>query len=149
MGTIGGHDKLDLLAGAEALINPILWPEPFGLVMIEAMATGTPVLAFPEGAAPEIVDHGITGFLCKDEDDMVKRLASIGDIDRAACRNAVQRRFTIERMVEDHLVLYRRLIAGRDQPAGGTDPATDPNDVDPNDVDPNDVDPNDVDRASV
>ena len=111
LGTIGGIRKLDLLAEAEALINPILWPEPFGLVMIEALATGTPVLAFPEGAAPEIVDHGVTGFLCDDEVDMIEHLAEISSLDRRACRRAVEQRFTIDRMVDDHVDLYRRLLA--------------------------------------
>jgi glycosyltransferase involved in cell wall biosynthesis len=111
LGQVGGADKHDLLAGAEALINPIRWPEPFGLVMIEALAAGTPVLAFPEGAAPEIVDHGRTGFLCRDEADMVGRLATIGAIDRAACRHAAESRFSTRRMVDDHIALYQRLTA--------------------------------------
>ena len=111
IGQVGGADKHDLLGGAEALINPIRWPEPFGLVMIEALAAGTPVLAFPEGAAPEIVDHGRTGFLCRDEADMVARLATIGSIDRAACRCAAESRFSMSRMVDDHIALYRRLTA--------------------------------------
>ena len=111
VGEVGGRDKLDLLAGAEALINPIRWPEPFGLVMIEALACGTPVLAFPEGAAPEIVDDGLTGFLCADEEDMAAKIGFAGDLDRAGCRAAVEARFSTERMVNDHLALYRRLLA--------------------------------------
>ncbi|HEU5083966.1 MAG TPA: glycosyltransferase family 4 protein [Acidimicrobiales bacterium] len=110
VGQVGGPAKHDLLAGAEALLNPIRWPEPFGLVMIEALAVGTPVLAFPEGAAPEIVDHGTTGFLCADEDDMAARLADVGSIDRRACRRAALDRFSTRRMVEDHLRLYRQLV---------------------------------------
>lgn len=111
VGQVGGAAKHDLLAGAEALLNPIRWPEPFGLVMIEALAVGTPVLAFTEGAAPEIVDHGITGFLCVDEHDMAARLADVGSIDRLACRRAAEDRFSTRRMVEDHLRLYRELVA--------------------------------------
>jgi glycosyltransferase involved in cell wall biosynthesis len=111
VGEVKGREKRELLAGAEALVNPIRWPEPFGLVMIEALACGTPVLAFPEGAAPEIVDHERTGFLCQDEDDMVARLGDLGGIDRATCRARAESRFSAQRMVEDHLRLYRDLTA--------------------------------------
>jgi glycosyltransferase involved in cell wall biosynthesis len=113
VGEVGGQCKLDLLAGAEALVNPIRWPEPFGLVMIEALACGTPVLSFPEGAAPEIIEHGRTGFLSTDEDDMAARVLLVRDLDRGACRASVEARFSTERMVEDHLVLYRRLLERR------------------------------------
>ncbi|MGD2043263.1 MAG: glycosyltransferase, partial [Acidimicrobiia bacterium] len=82
LGEVDATTKKDLLEGAVALINPIQWPEPFGLVMIEALASGTPVVALSEGAAPEIVDHGVTGFLCGDESEMVQALSSIEDIDR-------------------------------------------------------------------
>jgi glycosyltransferase involved in cell wall biosynthesis len=110
VGQVGGRDKWELLGGAEALINPIRWPEPFGLVMIESLAVGTPVLAFAEGAAPEIVDHGRTGFLCDDEDDMSERLSTVGSLDRRDCRRAAETRFSTRRMVDDHLELYRRLL---------------------------------------
>jgi glycosyltransferase involved in cell wall biosynthesis len=110
VGEVGGRDKLDLLAGAAALLNPIRWPEPFGLVMIEALACGTPVLSFAEGAAPEIIEHGRTGFLCTDEEDMTTRIGHTIDLDRAACRASVAARFSTERMVKDHLVLYRKLV---------------------------------------
>jgi glycosyltransferase involved in cell wall biosynthesis len=83
-------EKLTLLAGAEALVNPIRWPEPFGLVMIEALACGTPVLAFKEGAAPEIVEHGVTGFLCVDEGDTADHLDRLDELDRLTCRAAVE-----------------------------------------------------------
>jgi glycosyltransferase involved in cell wall biosynthesis len=110
-GEIGGREKLDLLEGARGLLNPISWPEPFGLVMIEALACGTPVLAFPSGAAPEIVRHGVTGFLCTDEEDMVRRLHGVDRLDRRACRASVEKSFSTERMVADHLALYKRLLA--------------------------------------
>ena len=113
VGEVSLERKLELLAGAEALVNPIRWPEPFGLVMIEALASGTPVLAFKEGAAPEIVDHGVTGFLCVDEEDMVAQLGRIDEIDRKACRASVEESFSRERMVADHVALYERLISGR------------------------------------
>ncbi len=111
LGAVGGPDKLDLLGRAAALVNPIRWPEPFGLVMIEALACGTPVLSFPEGAAPEIVDHGRTGFLCHDNSDMTARLTQIDRIDRGACRQSVADRFSTERMVADHLELYASVRA--------------------------------------
>jgi glycosyltransferase involved in cell wall biosynthesis len=111
LGEVGGQDKLELLAGAAALINPIRWPEPFGLVMIEALACGTPVVAFPEGAVPEIVDHGETGFLCADEADLAARIALVDQIDRHACRAAAETRFSTARMVRDHISLYHRLLA--------------------------------------
>jgi glycosyltransferase involved in cell wall biosynthesis len=113
LGQVGGHEKWQLLAGADALINPIRWPEPFGLVMIESLAVGTPVLTFPEGAAPEIVDHGTTGFLCDDDADMVERLSEVATLDRRACRRAVEARFSTRRMVDDHLALYRQLLDER------------------------------------
>jgi glycosyltransferase involved in cell wall biosynthesis len=110
VGEVGGSEKLDLLADAEALLNPIRWPEPFGLVMIEALACGTPVLSFAEGAAPEIVEHGRSGFLCEDKDDMAAALARVPSLDRAACPARVEAAFTTDRMVRDHLTLYRHLI---------------------------------------
>ena len=104
--------KVALYQDAVALLNPITWPEPFGLVMIEALASGTPVLAYPSGAAPEIVDPGRTGFLCSDEDDMAMRLGEIGQISRFACREAAEERFSMERMAADHERLYERLLEG-------------------------------------
>jgi glycosyltransferase involved in cell wall biosynthesis len=110
VGEAGNDEKVALLRGATALVNPIRWPEPFGLVMIEALACGTPVLAFREGSAPELVEHGTTGFLCTDVDDLVVHLAKVGDLDRAACRQQAERRFSTSRMVADHLELYERVI---------------------------------------
>ncbi len=110
IGLVGGPRKLDLLAGAIALVNPIRWPEPFGLVMIEAMACGTPVLTFAEGSAPEIVEHGCTGFLCTDEADMACRVADVARLDRRACRASVARRFSAARCLKRHLTLYRRVL---------------------------------------
>lgn len=108
LGEVGAAEKRRLLGGAVALVNPIRWPEPFGLVMIEALACGTPVLAFAEGAAPEIVDDGVTGFLCADEAAMAAALSRVGDLDRAACRAVAAARFSTRRMVADHVALYRR-----------------------------------------
>lgn len=112
LGEVAGADKLALLGGAKALLNPISWPEPFGLVMIEAMASGTPVLTLPNGAAPEIVDDGVTGFLCADVEEMAKRMSDVDTLDRSACRRAVEERFSTQRMVAEHLDLYTRVLAG-------------------------------------
>lgn len=111
VGEVGGAEKAALLAGARALVNPIRWPEPFGLVMIEALANGTPVLTFAEGAAPEIVEDGVTGFVCADHREMVAAVARIDELDRHRCRAAVEGHFSCERMVAEHLALFRRLLA--------------------------------------
>ncbi|TMK84610.1 MAG: glycosyltransferase family 4 protein [Actinobacteria bacterium] len=111
LGEVGHERKLELLAGARALVFPIRWNEPFGLVMLEAEACGTPVLAFPEGAAPEVVDHGRTGFLCQDEAEMAEMVPKLGELDRAACRAAVEGYFSTERMVNEHVELYEELLS--------------------------------------
>lgn len=113
IGEVGLEQKVALLRDATALVNPIRWPEPFGLVMIEALACGTPVCGFLEGSAPEIVDHGVTGFLCDDVDDMVDRLGEVGGLDRATCRRVAEERFSTARMVADHVDLYRKVLDAR------------------------------------
>jgi glycosyltransferase involved in cell wall biosynthesis len=114
VGEVDADEKARVLAGARALINPIAWDEPFGLVMIEALACGTPVLAFPRGAAPEIVDDGRTGFLCDDERMMAARVAEIDRLDRRACRTSAQTRFSAARMVAEHLELYEQVMLRAD-----------------------------------
>lgn len=109
--------RVDLMRHAAALVNPITWPEPFGLVMAEALATATPVLAFPNGAAPEIIEHGRTGYLCQDEDEMTAAVGRLPEIDRSRCRMAAERRFSLNRMAADYERLYRAIL---DQPAGLT-----------------------------
>jgi glycosyltransferase involved in cell wall biosynthesis len=94
------------------MVFPIRWNEPFGMVMLEAMACGTPVLAFREGAAPEVVDDGTTGYLCDDEDAMVEALGRLDDLRRQDCRAAVEGYFSTERMVAEHLELYEELTKG-------------------------------------
>ena len=111
VGEVAGEAKLGLLGGAKALLNPIQWAEPFGLVMIEAMACGTPVIACPNGAAPEIVDTGSTGFLCSDPAELVAAIQRVDELDRDACRAAVTRRFSTSRMVADHVALYREMVS--------------------------------------
>ena len=94
LGEVSHERKLELLAGASALLFPIRWNEPFGMVMIEAMACGTPVLAFPEGAAPKVVDHGRTGFLCDDQAAMVEAIGQLGKLACSDCRLAVEGYFS-------------------------------------------------------
>lgn len=113
LGEVPHERKLELLGGATALLFPIRWNEPFGLVMLEAMACGTPVIAFPEGAAPEVVDPGRTGFLCDDEQQMAGALARVDEIDRADCRAAVEGYFSTGRMVADHLELFASILEQR------------------------------------
>jgi glycosyltransferase involved in cell wall biosynthesis len=110
LGEIPHEEKLELIAGAMALVNPIRWHEPFGLVMIESFACGTPVVAFPEGAAPEIVEHGKTGFLCDSEASMADAIGRVDEIDRGACRTAVEGYFSIDRMVAEHVTLFEQLL---------------------------------------
>lgn len=110
VGEVGHQERVRLLQGARALVNPIRWSEPFGLVMAEALACGTPVIAFREGSTPELVDHGVTGYLCDVDDDLAKRMAEVSQIDRKACRAAAGSRFSTERMVNEHLALYQRLL---------------------------------------
>lgn len=110
LGEVSSADKYRLLGGATALLNPIRWAEPFGLVMIEALATGTPVICTRRGAAPEIVRHGRTGFLCDDRDSLVRAVRSADRLDRRECRADVARRFSVETMVARHVMAYRELL---------------------------------------
>ncbi|GGE22816.1 hypothetical protein GCM10011390_47780 [Aureimonas endophytica] len=110
VGPLGDRDKGTLLAGAEALLFPIDWPEPFGLVMIEAMACGTPVIAWRRGSVPEIVEDGVTGFIVESEEEAVAALRRIGSIDRAGVRRRFEERFTADRMAEGYLALYSRML---------------------------------------
>ena len=104
-------ERLTLLQGAAALVFPIRWAEPFGLVMVEALACGTPVVATSLGAAPEIVEDGLTGFLVDGEDALDRALERVDELDRRACRHAAEWRFSAERMVAAHLALFERLLA--------------------------------------
>src|SRR5436190_8577085 len=112
VGEADAATKRDLLAGATALLNPIQWSEPFGMVMVEALACGTPVITAPLGAAPEIVEHGVTGFLCRTAAAMVSAIESAPRLDRRVCRKSVAARFTIDRMVAGYVSLYRRVTVG-------------------------------------
>jgi glycosyltransferase involved in cell wall biosynthesis len=113
LGEVPQDEKVRLLADAAVLVNPIRWPEPFGLVMTESLACGTPVVTFPEGAAPEIVEDGRTGFVCADEAEMAEAIVRAGSLDRRECRAAVEGYFSAERMVADHVVLYESLLGAQ------------------------------------
>ena len=110
LGEISPSERNRYLRDAVALVNPLRWAEPFGLVMVEALACGTPVVGFPAGAAPEIVEHGVTGFLVDDVDGAAAALRRIGQIDRGACRRSVEQRFRDDRMVAEYVAVYRRLM---------------------------------------
>ena len=109
VGEVDDAGKQALLGNAAAFIMPIDWPEPFGLVMIEAMACGTPVIAWRRGAAPEIVEDGVTGFLVDDMDGAVAAVGRLGEIDREVVRDRFERRFTSSRMAKDYIKLYSQL----------------------------------------
>jgi glycosyltransferase involved in cell wall biosynthesis len=110
LGEVDEPGKREMLAGALALMFPIDWPEPFGLVMIEAMATGTPVITRPFGAVPEVVKDGETGFIGDTVEDLAAAVGRVGTLDRAACRRHVTERFSVTRMVDDYVGLYASLI---------------------------------------
>lgn len=110
VGEIGEAEKNDFLGHARALLFPIDWPEPFGLVMIEALACGTPVVAFRGGSVEEILEPGVTGFIVDSMEEAIEATSCIDMIDRRACRRAFERRFTARRMAHQHLATYARVI---------------------------------------
>jgi glycosyltransferase involved in cell wall biosynthesis len=120
IGEIGERDKADFLGGAAALLFPIDWPEPFGLVMIEAMACGTPVIAFRRGSVPEVVEENVSGFVVDTIEEAVTAVRRIGDLDRVNVRAEFERRFTAERMAHDYVGIYRQLLAARSRQAKAT-----------------------------
>jgi glycosyltransferase involved in cell wall biosynthesis len=111
IGEIGPDKKNDFLGGALAMLFPIDWPEPFGLVMIEAMACGTPVIAFRGGSVTEVVKDGVSGFVVDSIDEAVDAVARIGEIDRRRCRAWFEERFNVERMVDEYVEVYARVMA--------------------------------------
>jgi glycosyltransferase involved in cell wall biosynthesis len=115
VGEIADDRKAEFLGKAAALLFPIKWPEPFGLVMIEAMACGTPVIAFRAGAVCEVVDHGITGFIVESESEALSAIRRIGELDRARVRARFDERFTACRMADDYIRLYRKLASSNSQ----------------------------------
>jgi glycosyltransferase involved in cell wall biosynthesis len=113
VGEINEAQKPAFLSGARALLMPIDWPEPFGLVMIEAMACGTPVIAYNHGSVPEIIDDGVTGFIVEDEMGAIAAVRSLPTISREGVRATFEKRFTARRMAEDYLAVYRSLSIAR------------------------------------
>jgi glycosyltransferase involved in cell wall biosynthesis len=113
IGEISDRSKAEFLGGARALLFPIDWPEPFGLVMIEAMACGTPVLAFRQGSTPEIIDHGVTGALVDTMDEAIKMLPKVLALDRHAVRRRFEQRFSSARMASEYVALYRLMLDGK------------------------------------
>ena len=102
--------KDELYRRARCTLFPILWPEPFGLVMIESLAAGTPVVAFRNGSVPEVIEHGRTGFIVESVDEMVDAVAHVGEIDPAECRRVAEERFGVEGFVSAHEAAYSSLL---------------------------------------
>jgi glycosyltransferase involved in cell wall biosynthesis len=113
IGEIGEDKKGEFLGGAMALLFPIDWPEPFGMVMIEAMACGTPVIAFNCGSVPEVIDHGETGYIVNSIAEAVTAVSSLYNFDREACREIFEQRFSARVMATNYVKLYEELIRGR------------------------------------
>lgn len=112
VGEIGESDKAEFLGRARALLFPIDWPEPFGLVMIEAMACGTPVIAFRNGSVPEIVEDGVNGFVVETVEEAISAVSRLDRIDRRTCRRVFEERFTAARMARQYVEIYRRVLSG-------------------------------------
>jgi Glycosyl transferases group 1 len=109
LGEVGGRQKDELLGNALALLFPIDWPEPFGLVMIEAMACGTPVIAWRKGSVPEVMEDDVTGFVVDSVEEAVWAAGRVASLSRQACRSVFEERYDAVRMARDYLEVYRRL----------------------------------------
>jgi glycosyltransferase involved in cell wall biosynthesis len=112
VGEVGGREKNEFLGNAYAMLFPIDWPEPFGLVMIEALACGTPVIAWRRGSVPEVIADGVTGFVVHSIERAVAAVGRVAGLSRHACREVFEERFDAARMVRDYLDVYRRLVHG-------------------------------------
>lgn len=110
IGEVGDRQKVELLSAARALLFPIDWPEPFGLVMIESLACGTPVIAFRRGSVGEVLDHDRTGCICETIDEAVEAVARVGQLCRRACRQSFEERFVVERMAKAYCAVYRQQL---------------------------------------
>ncbi|MFQ5749733.1 MAG: glycosyltransferase, partial [Planctomycetota bacterium] len=113
VGEIGEGEKEEFLGNAYALLFPIDWPEPFGLVMIEAMACGTPIIAYRKGSVPEVMEEGATGFIVASLEEAVQAVENVPRLSRRRCREVFEERFSASRMARDYLTLYERLLAAR------------------------------------
>jgi len=113
LGSLGPEERNRLLGGAYALLHPINFSEPFGLSVVEAMACGTPVIAFNRGSMPELIIEGETGFLVSSVTETIKVLPEIKKLDRLACRKRVEEKFSVSRMVDDYIEVYRQVLAGK------------------------------------
>jgi len=123
IGEISEAEKSSFLGNALAVLFPIDWPEPFGLVMIEAIACGTPVIAYRRGSVAEVIEHGVTGFIVDGEDDALAHAARVGELDRRRCRAVFEQRFSAERMARDYVKVYERLVeAGASERFTGSSP---------------------------
>jgi glycosyltransferase involved in cell wall biosynthesis len=111
LGEIGEKDKNEFLGRAKALLFPVNWPEPFGLAMIEAMACGTPIIAFKNGSVPEVIDEGKSGFIVNTIEEGVEAVKNISRISRSVCRKTFETRFSVTRMANEYLALYEKMIA--------------------------------------
>ena len=120
IGEIGDAEKSSFLSGAVGLLMPIDWPEPFGLVMIEAMACGTPVIAFDRGSTSEIIEDGLTGFIARDTSEFIHAVPLLARLSRAAIRRRFEERFIADRMAKDYLRLYRKAMDTHSRPGGNT-----------------------------
>ena len=114
LGEADSITKRQLYAGAEALVFPVCWEEPFGLVMIEAMACGTPVIALRRGSVPEVVHHGLTGFVMERPDQLASAIRLAGELDREDCREHVRARFDVPVMINGYEAVYRTVVEGRE-----------------------------------
>lgn len=115
LGEVSHNEKTSILSGAMCLLNPILWEEPFGLVMTEAQATGTPVIAFGNGAAPEVISEGKTGFIVNNIDQMVARIKRVSSLDRRDARSWIEDNFTTDKMIKDYEAVYEKIIKNWDK----------------------------------
>jgi glycosyltransferase involved in cell wall biosynthesis len=119
MGEVGGREKDEFLGNARALLFPIDWPEPFGLVMIEAMACGTPVIGWRKGAVPEVITEGVTGYIVDSVEEAVRAVGRVSSLSRRDCRKVFEERFEAARMARDYVEVYQRLahiVAKREMP---------------------------------
>ena len=130
IGEVGQADKDIFLGRALALLFPIRWPEPFGLVMAEAMATGTPVIAGRFGSVPEVIEDGRTGFICDSLEEMALAAERVAELDRATCRRVVEQRFSAAAMAGGYEAVYRRLLGAERRPCGASDDGGRPRDAD-------------------